>query len=446
MSNFSISATLCILSEDLAYAIEERLSVSSEFTTVMTTYPSQIAKIALILIRIGSNPFEEQEPSFTHIGILRKGQRVATSQVRVKITDIVELPLIPVSTLLYNVSPGLQKNIEDIATKQYKNIPKETSKELFKALLKILPEKKDQILRLANKINTPKLELNNRALDVATEKDATSICLDIFGIDRSQIIQTWDAEEGLNGKSFLTGLTDYTIYEDDAISHDLHSLPGWEQIAKNITGIVEFKNELDERLVIINANRKPLEKALGVDLIYYHRKYQAFTFVQYKIMENQTEKREFYYNPNQNSHNDELLRMDNFFKLLNAEPVSSTLIDYRLTDCPIFFKLCKKIELKAEDASIVPGAYISLNHWNILLKDPSIQGPKGGLQVGFHNLGKRYIGTQLFIELVQKGLLGTNVVASEKVANFIEAAIKIGHSILFAVDDSQKETLRRRRF
>lgn len=446
MSNFSISATLCILSEDLAYAIEERLSISSEFTTVMTTSPSTIAKIALTLLRIGTDPFEEREPCFTHIGILRKGQRVATNQIRVKITDIVELPFIPVSSIIFKIPQNLQKNIEDIGTRQYKNIPKETSKELFQALLEMSSEKREEILRLAQKINIPSFAINRRAIDIAVEKDATSICLDIFGIDRSKIIQTWNAEEGYNGKSFLTGLTDYTMYEDDAISHDLHSLPGWEQLAKDVTGIVEFKNEIDERLVIINANRKPLEKALGVDLIYYHRKYQAFTFVQYKIMENQTEKREFYYNPNQTSHNDELLRMDNFLKLLNAHPLSNTLIDYRLTDCPIFFKLCKKIELKVGDSSIVPGAYISLNHWNILLKDPSMKGPKGGLQIGFHNLEKRYIGTQPFIELIQKGLLGTNVVASEKVAYFIEAAIKIGHSIIFAIDESQKDNQRRRKF
>lgn len=108
---------------------------------------------------------------------------------------------------------------------------------MFQALLKILPEKKEQILRLANKLNTQKLEVNSRAMDVAAEKDATSICLDIFGIDRSQIIQSWDAEEGLNGKSFLTGLTDYTIYEDDAISHDLHSLCEEKLISKRPSSV-----------------------------------------------------------------------------------------------------------------------------------------------------------------------------------------------------------------
>ena len=39
-----------------------------------------------------------------------------------------------------------------------------------------------------------------------------------------------------------------------------------------------------EQITILNCNRQPLEQALGMDLIYYSHRFQAFVLVQYKRM------------------------------------------------------------------------------------------------------------------------------------------------------------------
>lgn len=446
MKEYSIDTALCILDADLGAAIEERLSLNSEFTTVTLAAPNNIPKIALTLVRLEPDSFKGSEPSFTHIGILRKGQRVATNQVRIKVTDVIEIPSIPISTIFKKIPPALSNSLKDIAHIQYSKIPSETAKALFDVVIKTYPTHADRIKRLHERLRTSEVPVKARLEDAAIEKDATGICLDIFGIDRSKVMRNWNAKEGINGNSFLSGLVEYAVNEDQIIAHDLNTLPGWQQLSKYLTGVVEFINEDDERLLIINSNRTPIEKALGVDLIYYHRKFQAFTFVQYKMMDRQTSSKSFYYNPRQGAHDNEIARMDDFFRLLTAETPTATLVDYRFSDCPLFFKLCKKIQLKANESTIAHGAYISLNHWNILLKDESIRGPHGGLQIGFHTLGRRYIGTHLFVELVQKGLLGTSVVASQKVALFIEDSIANGHSIIFAIDESDKSNSKARNF
>jgi hypothetical protein len=156
------------------------------------------------------------------------------------------------------------------------------------------------------------------------------------------------------------------------------------------------------------------------------------------MMDQKAEKsNEQYYNPNNKSHHEELGRMGKLYELICQDVKSDELTDYRLTDCPIFFKVCKKLQLKAEDTSIAAGAYIPLNQWNILLKDPSLNGPKGGVQIGFHTLNKRYIGTQTFVELIQKGFLGTQRISSKKIGAFIEDAISKGHSIMYAIDNKK---------
>jgi hypothetical protein len=201
---------------------------------------------------------------------------------------------------------------------------------------------------------------------------------------------------------------------------------------------VEFENNRGEKLTVINANRKPAEKATGTDLIYFHRDYEAFTFVQYKMMDKHgKEESDYYYNPNQKSHTSEFARLKKLQQLIDKEPASDKLLDYRLAHTPIFFKVCKKLQLKADETTIAAGAYLPLDHWERLIKDPSTKGKKGGCQIGYHTLHSRYIGTQTFVDLMQKGFLGTHSQASKKIALFVEDAIKNGHSVMYAIEQKK---------
>lgn len=441
----NIQSTLTIYSAELCETITERINQSGSFTTVTDNHPSDILPRSVALLSLDTF-ISDDKLNITHVGIIRKGQRVATGQARISVTDVIELPQKVAVEDLVAIAPNrFKKHVKGAFGIGYKKVGEKTGEELLRALFEYLPQSQDDIARLFSKLNQAPIKRRNaRTEDAAAEKDALGIALDIFGVDRSKILRSWTAprREGGLGNSFLNGLADYAAYEDDIISHDLHTLPGMSIVEKNVRGVVEFQNKEGEKLVVINANRKPLEKALGVDLIYFHRRYNAFTFVQYKMMDRHLSDRDnkeltlFYYNPNENSHYRELERMENLQRLLNLDARSSSLLDYRLAHCPIFFKLCKKIQLKLDDGSIAPGAYIPLDQWNILINDPTTQGPKGGTQIGYHTLKKRYLGTHTFVELVQRGFLGTQSLGSNKVALFIEDAIQNGHTVLYAIDES----------
>jgi len=436
----SINATLSIFRDSLSMAIIERIAQSRQFTTVTDNAPSEIAPLSLGLLCLAQDYSTDERLIVTHICLLKKGQRVATNQIRIKGMQVVDLPRVRLAQIIAAVPKQNRKVVAKYFSDGYRKVPLKTGEALLKALLKICPDKKREIKKLISQLDSKYTYLRGpRNSDIASEKDALGLSLDIFGIDRSDILQTWQLQEGKLGTSFLSGLSEYQAYEDDIISHDLHTLPGWRAVSTAIAGVVEFENEDKEKLTIINANRKPLEKATGVDLIYFHRKYEAFTLVQYKMMDKGDSNR-LYFNPKQKSHKEELSRMQKIYTLLQKNEKGTSLEDYRFSDCPIFFKLCKKLQFKANETTIAPGAYIPLNQWNFLLNHSSTIGPNGGRQLGYHTLGKRYIGTQTFVDLVQKGFLGTQSFGSRKVALFIEAALNFGHSVMYAIDNRIIET------
>ncbi|WP_439698195.1 hypothetical protein ACFGVS_08050 [Mucilaginibacter sp. AW1-7] len=435
-----ISSILCIGSFNLSYAIEERIERQQSFTTVTDADPKGVATDGIALLCLNKG-FGFENFQITHVCLLKKGSRVATNQVRFKGTNVIPLPAIDSKEVIALLPSRFKKQAETAFSTSYTKISPKFGEELYKAILKLCEEQAKKIEQLNERLNAvmPR-DTRPRHTDAAAEKDALAICLDIFGVDRSEIMQSWGSDNGTFGDSFLSGLNDYTAYEDDIISNDLHTLPGWALVSEAITGVVEFENGDGEKLVVINANRKPQEKAMGVDLIYFHRKYEAFTFVQYKMMDQKNkDSDEQYYNPNQKSHTDELRRMDRLQTLLDEGEKSTSLKDYRFSNSSIYFKLCKKLEIKKADAAIATGAYIPLQQWKILIGDTSTKGSRDGHQLGYHTIKNRYIGTGTFIELIKKGFIGTNNNTS-KIGTFIEAAIKEGHSVMYAIDNRKEKS------
>ncbi len=428
----AITSILCI-PERLSYTVNDRLEQYASFTTITDAEPTNVVSRGVALICL--HEWGGGDLKLTHIGILQKQQRVATGQVRVKCLDAIEIKGVEIEDLIAALPKHLQIYAKRAFLESYTKVSEKLGEALLETLLIFVPEQGDKIDVLFEKIKLPNpLQRSERETDAAAERDAVGIALDIFGVQRSNILRRWDQNKGL-GETFLRGFEEYTSYEDDIIGYDLHTLPGWSAIKESITGgVVEFENINRKKLTIINANRKPTEKATGVDLIYFHRKYEAFTCVQYKMMDQKDSKNNMYYNPNQSSHNEELGRMKDLRELLNREEKGESLKDYRFSDCPIFFKLCKKLEVKNNEGKIAPGAYIPLDQWERLLTDPSTLGKRDGRQIGYHTLNGRYLRTQTFVDIVQYGMIGTQADGSAKLARFVESAIEEGISVIYAID------------
>lgn len=429
----TISSMITVESEHQRSVIQERMENGEDFTYAPQVDPRKISSIGLSLICIPSG--FRSEPPEIYLCILKKQGRITTGTVRVKGIDAIHLPDFELEEFLSKFEKRFKKPAREAFESPFVNLSEKLSEIFYELLSQHYTDLTDEFDRMFKKTLGGLLPtLNLRDEDAAIEKDALGVCIDIFGVDRSEIMRKWNVKEGRLGDSFLNGLEEYAAYEDDIISNDLHRVPGYDLIKESITGVVEFENRRGDKLCVINANRKPLEKATGVDLIYFHRKYEAFTCIQYKMMDQKDAKSNLYFNPIQKSHDDELARMSELQRLLKKEQRGGSLNDYRFMDCPIFFKLCKKLQLKDDDGSIATGAYISLDQWRMLLNDDSTKGRLGGTQIGYHTLDKRYLSKQSFIELVQRGMIGTQAKGSQKLANFIEAAIANGHSVMYAIE------------
>ncbi|MEU0963598.1 hypothetical protein ABZ328_29245 [Micromonospora aurantiaca] len=69
--------------------------------------------------------------------------------------------------------------------------------------------------------------------------------------------------------------------EDDLLAEDLRRFDPHNQLQMRSASVARFTSDRFA-LTVMNVNRKPLEQALGVDLVYYDEVAQIFTLVRYK--------------------------------------------------------------------------------------------------------------------------------------------------------------------
>lgn len=161
---------------------------------------------------------------------------------------------------------------------------------------------------------------------------------------------------------FLSQLKGVSLREDPQIAHDHITFPGMDIARRDVVGSVVFSDPYgEEYLTILNCNRQPLERTLGVDLIYYNHRFDSFVLVQYKRMvDGQTGSPE--YRPeNDLNHGKELRRMlDAENALRGIAVVAKGTEDFRLSRRPFFMKLCEAKAKAALDSGMVSGMYIPL--------------------------------------------------------------------------------------
>ena len=118
-------------------------------------------------------------------------------------------------------------------------------------------------------LDAPEKYSGNAALQV----DAVRLALKVFGISPSESAARVDIAEGKE-----TALASIKILEDAVIEHDARSVAGFTLESSDVTGRAVFRNG-HEKLEIITANRRPLEKVFGVDMIYFNATKQNVVMV-----------------------------------------------------------------------------------------------------------------------------------------------------------------------
>jgi hypothetical protein len=371
----------------------------------------------------------------THIANGRKGASAGTGLVRLNMMDLerLERPL-RFRKLVDLVSPRFRAPFRK-ALQSGGLLPPKT----FRAVVEALAQLDDarltsRLARFSDRRARAIRDLNREErVNLADQKESLGLALEIAGMPRDELF-TWRPTPH-KPASFLEGLPGARVREDVMIIKDFTSVPGFEAIrgATNV-GAMTFENPQDrrQRLTVIMANRLPLERQTGTDLIYYNETYRAFVLVQYKAMEKVSGGSAEFRWQDGDQFAKEIERMDALLVELPNAALDAVPEGFRLCNNPFFLKFCSRHVFDPDDKGLFPGIYLPLDLWKRLNSTGRLKGPQGGNVLSFDNVGRRLSNSD-FIQLVADSWVGTTLAQSAELEKVIRSVLEAGRTVTFAV-------------
>ncbi|MFI6204821.1 hypothetical protein ACIBAI_00245 [Streptomyces sp. NPDC051041] len=271
---------------------------------------------------------------------------------------------------------------------------------------------------------------------LSLEKDAVGTLLEAFGADRDPL-EAWQPPHGGNDPHprsvpFLEGLPDLRQIEDQQIVHDYMRFPGMQGDDAVQVGwrIYRRNSESPHRLFVYNANRTHAETVMGVDMIYVNEHTHSVAMVQYKRMR-QSGRSWVYWHDSTGER--ELKRMEAVDEECRAEDERvrtghqgfRALGDPRLVTTPSMVKLCRTVPFMMNSAALVPGMYLTREHFWELLQRPESGGPSGGTRIVEESV-PRYLNNTTFTTLLRDGWIGTRGTSWDYVIDLIRESLSVG--------------------
>ncbi len=259
---------------------------------------------------------------------------------------------------------------------------------------------------------------------VSLQDDALHTALKAFGLtsnDRALSIELVGGRE--------TALSRVGIMEDSVIERDARYIPGYDFVKSDLTGRAVFERN-NERLVVITANRRPLEHVFGVDLIYLNESRQNVVMLQYKMLEpsrTDEDDTDWIYRPD--------IKLDNEIRRMRKFAIDHATgpYEYRLNPAVFYLKFVKR------DGSINNGGIIvPIDHFEKLRTDPACKGPRNGLRVSYQSLSGRYLRPSAFLDLVRSGYIGAHAETSAHLKKLVAEILNNNRALVAAIQQQIK--------
>ncbi|WP_416970575.1 hypothetical protein [Streptomyces sp. 4F14] len=265
------------------------------------------------------------------------------------------------------------------------------------------------------------------------EKDAVGTVMETFGADRDQL-EAW--QQPLGGDDprsrsvpFIEGMPALRQIEDQQIVHDYLRFPGMEGEDAVQVGwrIYRRNSESRHRLFVYNANRTNAETVMGVDMIYVNEHARSVAMVQYKRMRQSGPSWVYWHDATGER---ELKRMEIVDEECKAEDRwarssqegPTALGDPRLVPTPSMVKLCRTTPFMMNSAALIPGMYLTREHFQDLLQRPEADGPSGGTRIVEESV-PRYLNNTTFTTLLRDGWIGTRGTGWDYVIDLIRESL-----------------------
>lgn len=354
-----------------------------------------------------------------HFGLLESYQPVTTLETRLNITNA--QPIVPFS----------ETEILGLVTDN-------SLKEILRSCL----ESKETVIRLSPAVSVHLIEklaetLSNRRIlravveklkssrtyssNIGLQKDAIALSLKVFRLPARTMANVLDVADDQE-----TALAGYGIHEDAVIEHDARVIPGFRLSKSDLTGRAIFRKD-SEVLEVITANKRPLEEALGIDLIYLNAIKQNIVMVQYKMLERlkTSEQTDWLYRPDKQL-KEEISRMKRFSNSHVPGP-----LEYRINPQVYYLRFVRRDAELGKQAVTMP-----IDHFETLRNDPEYKGPKGAFRISYETLNGRYLRQEGFLDLLRSGYIGAYAQETNDLTNLIRIIIRKGRAVVAAIQSS----------
>lgn len=365
--------------------------------------------------------------------LVQRGRKVVTGKYRMTFSRFVDFEPISFKDIEERIGPEFRKHFIRSTRGVGKRVPPGTWEELIAVIKHLRPSMAGALDELeTQRQNFGHAYGPHEGYQVmAQEKDAVGLALDIFGESRSKILTRWKSPTSGRAAPFLQGINKANLREDPMIINDARIFGDWSKVEEYQVGNAAVFEKGDGRLTIINANRTPIERTLGVDLVYYHYLYDSFVMVQYKRMKKEGNDKWVYRPHLDRNYHHEIERMKTFENTYPDLPKDWTLDEYRLHWRAFYWKLCEAVTFTPTASELIQGMYLPLDYWEVLTRADRARGDGGAVAIERSNIG-RYINNTLFIQLVQGGWIGSRARNSTVLSDIIEQCLENGKSVVFA--------------
>lgn len=349
------------------------------------------------------------------VGVVRAKQAVSTFESRIAVTRLMAVSphsLHELGSLLRDGLPSLAPMTEAFVEGQVRLQSGRLSAGVVRALAGI-PSNRRALRAVYDGMVRP----THYAGAAQLQQDAIRVALKVFGVDTEEPAV---ALEVVDGESTLAQVS---LLEDAVIEHDAREVPGYNLLSSDLTGRAMFQRGT-ERLEVITANKRPLERVLGVDLIYLNAAMQTMVLVQYKMLdlEESEAKAEWVYRPD-GQLREEVRRMEVFAA---GEPQGP--FEYRLNPEAFYLKFVKRDGRLREAPILLP-----LGHFKRVLDDPSLKGRRGGARVSYEALAGRYLRQEPFLDLIRAGYIGAYGSTTEHLTVLVDAILEGNRAVVAAL-------------
>lgn len=356
------------------------------------------------------------------VGQARGGHTITTFDRVVSVDQITEVDEVLLSELAA-VLPVRHRAVLD----RRGIVPPAGGRALLDAFVELRPWTAEVIERLQQPQDL-RLPRGRRGELLSQERDGLGLLLDIADVGRT-VLRAWTPPP--IGVPFLAGMPTTPVLEDHLIAHDIDRYSDWLSVPTDNVAWRAYQRR-GRRMFVMNANRTPVERTLGVDVVYWNEHDKAFVLVQYKKLTralkgtSRAGAHEYHdvFRPDRNLAA-ELERMTAIDTLCEQQAG-----DFRLLPTPCWLKLCRFDAHISDPSALTKGMYLARSHFEELLNKSA--GPRGGKQLTYDNV-PRHITNTMFTDLVKDGWLGSRGAATDQIKQLIRESLETRHAVMVGI-------------